>query len=144
MKSSLPVLLLVLFTFRPVFAEDDHTKLRIDPRNSRAQIRLEIVKRTPIGMSSERVLDFIQHHLEHRSGKAVRIEARPAAGPSTSGSGKRGVRSLRILVADYVPIANLFTSPVATPIRMQIIVQWAFDSTGRLIEVFVDRQPQEL
>ena len=66
-----------------------------------------------------------------------------ATGPSAEAAAVRGVKSIRLNLANYLANSLLLTLSPPLPIQESLIAQWAFDKEGRLIALFLDRAEKE-
>jgi hypothetical protein len=134
--------ILTLAAITRVARGDDQNEVTIEPSARRVEIRAALLKYTPLGSSPKQVLDFIEHRLHHEKTPAARIQAKPAESETATDSGKRGVKRIKIDLADYLANPGLLLLPIPMPLQSSLWVQWAFDKQDRLIEIFVDRHPQ--
>jgi len=126
----------------PLFAADPKPE-KVEAREPRAQIRAEILKGTKIGSSPEDVLTFISKNFKPRKdAPAPKLSNHPAVGPTAKGSDKKGVRSILLILGRYVGSPALLIQEIPIIATTTTAVQWAFDTEGRLIEVFVDKDTE--
>lgn len=115
----------------------------IKPDEPRVQIRAEVLKATPPGVSPAAVLDYIRKTFERRDdAPAPQLASHPARGVAAEASGKAGVQSIRLVLGRYLrnPATFLMEIPIVT--KTTTTVQWAFDKEGKLLEVFVDKDSE--
>ena len=108
---------------------------------SRERIREEILKSTPMGCAPEKVIEYLKKQTPEKTPTDPRIEDHPATGSAVQKSGRQGVRSIRVVVGEYFASSALLLMDVPLPIKLQVVVQWAFDKENRLIEVSVEKKP---
>lgn len=126
----------------PVFAADPAPG-KIEAREPREQIRVEILKGTKIGSSPDDVLTFISKNFKPRKdAPAPKLSNQPAVGPTAKNSDRKGVRSIRLILGRYVASPALLLQEIPIVATTTTAVQWAFDKEGRLIEVFVDKDAE--
>ena len=131
------VLLGILLQVNVLGFASDTGAVDIDPSESRALIRKEILSHTPRGSTIDQVRKFVKKQLLIE-GQPRLIDA-PASGPSTKDSTEKGVKSIRILLGRYVTNPLLIVLPIPLPLETDVSVQWAFDKDGKLLNVFVDK-----
>jgi hypothetical protein len=133
---------LLVTAFRlPAQTGEQKKPLELEPADHRAAIRAELLKRTPPGSTTDQVLHFIHESLESQGDEHRPVVANHGAtGPATEGSDKKGVRSIKIFLGDYVASAALMALPIPVPAMMGVTAQWAFDKDGKLIDIFVDKE----
>jgi hypothetical protein len=118
----------------------DEPRIAIEPRERRALIRSELLAATPLGSTPQQVLDFINQRLKQTPTLSPAIENKPAGGASAEKSRERGVKRIKIDLADYLTEPATLTLTIPIPIVASVWVPWAFDRDDRLIEIFVDRE----
>lgn len=120
----------------------DAGKVQIDPYEVRAAIRAELLKYTPLGSSTKEVLNFVRTQLQHEGDEVPQVENHPATGELAAKSDRKGVKVIKVDLADYLSSPILLTLVVPMPLRSFLTAQWAFDKDGKLIEIFLDREAQ--
>lgn len=106
----------------------------------RAQIRAELLSRTPVGTSTAEVLRFIEKNLREKPGApAPRLEPGPATSASASSSGHAGTQHIRVVLGEYLANPALLLQAIPLAIEDRVTAQWAFDADGRLLDVFVEK-----
>ena len=137
----LPALALtVLFLARTAAQQPQPPSPSIELSEHRAQIRTTLLRQTPLGLTPAEVQKFITTKLLSRDSPAPALEPHGAAGESAAQSAKKGVKSIRVDLGQYIdnPAVILFTAPLLN--EKEVTVEWAFDAHDRLIEVFVDKK----
>ncbi|MHA3771435.1 hypothetical protein ACXR0O_07855 [Verrucomicrobiota bacterium sgz303538] len=134
--------LIACFTTLSLFAAAPEQQA-IDPSEPRAQIRVEILKRTQLGSSTEDVMKFIRQNFQPKKDAPMpTVVHHPATGPSAADSDKKGVQSIRLVLGHYFKSPALLLLPIPLVAETTTAVQWAFDRDGKLIEVFVDKDTE--
>lgn len=109
----------------------------------RAQIRAELLSRTPVGTSTAEVLRFIGKNLREKPGApAPRLEPGPATSASAAASGHAGTQHIRVVLGEYLANPALLLQAIPLFIEDRVTAQWAFDAEGRLLDVFVEKTAQ--
>jgi hypothetical protein len=127
----------------PVVDSAESARSKIEAREPRAQIRAEILKQTKQGSSADEVLKFIVSHFQPKQdAPAPKLENHAAVGPTAEHSGKRGVKSIRLVLGRYYANPGLFFMDIPFIAQTTTVVQWAFNKEGELIEVFVDKDAE--
>lgn len=104
-------------------------------RASESEIRDEIVSKTPIGSSSDQILEYIYNELDHEDEEKSKYRNFPALAKGPEGFTEPvGNKSICIRLKSYWAV-----SP-DLPLITNIWITWAFDDNNRLIEVLVDRE----
>lgn len=153
----LPAALLLVFGAMAVTCAFGQTSsVVLDAGEKRAEIRQKLLKYTPLGSSSRDVMMFIRGRLPQLEESAVIVADHQAEGPSATASEKRGVKVIKLDLSDprMNPFLSNFSAPLPDESGMSIslfpfgvpvenspplIIQWAFDSNDRLLEIFLDR-----
>ena len=128
----------MLGTVAPAVA--DNTPVEITPRDRRVEIRAKLLKYTPLGSSSKEVVAFIKTRLLKKGDPDPVIENHGATGPSAKDSSNKGVKSIKLNLADYIPNPFLLTLSPPMPFHESLTAQWAFDKNDKLVELFLDRK----
>jgi hypothetical protein len=136
--------LIAWLVIAPAFAAAaDPAPAKIEAREPRVQIRMEILTVTKIGSSPEDVLQFIRTHFQPNEGAPMpKLKSHPAIGPTAKDSAKKGVRSIRLVLGQYLGNPAPFLLEIPLIAKTTTTVQWAFDKDGKLIEVFVDKDSE--
>ncbi len=109
----------------------------------RAQIRAELLSRTPVGKSTADVLRFIDNNLREKpDAPAPRLEPGPATSASAAKSDRAGTQHIRVVLGAYLANPALLLETIPLPIEDRVTAQWAFDAQGRLLDVFVEKTAQ--
>lgn len=122
------------------FGDANESKVIPDLHAHGAEIRMILLRYTPIGSTVADVLKFIATRLKWYDDAPVKINNGPATGPAAKGSHRRGVKTVHVYLGEYYqhPGAVFLSAPLI--MRRQLSVQWAFDEHDRLIDIFVDKR----
>ena len=118
----------------------DNTPVEINPHDKRAEIRTELLKYTPLGSSSKDVMAFLTKRLLKKGDPEPAIENHGATGPSADPSKNKGVKSIKLDLADTIANPLLLTLSPPLPYHEALTAQWAFDGDDKLIGLFLDRK----
>jgi hypothetical protein len=118
----------------------NESKVILDLHAHPAEIRMILLRYTPIGSKAPDVLKFIAMRLERSGDPPLKIDNEPATGRAAEGSHERGVRTIHVYLGEYYrhPGAVFLSAPLI--MRRQVSAQWAFDERDRLIDIFVDKR----
>jgi hypothetical protein len=112
----------------------------VDLRAHRAEIRAVLLRYTPIGSSSAKVLEFVSGQLGRAGDAPIAVENEPADGPAAEESGKRGVKRIHVYLGQYYDHQEVVFLSAPLMMQKEVSAQWAFDQHDRLIEIFVDKK----
>lgn len=109
MKQKITVWIAVLIWLAALSARsDENGSVEINPRDHRAAIRAELLKFTPLGSTAHDVIKFLKTRLAREGDAEPKIEKHPATGPSAEASEKRGVKVIKINLANYLTKSDSF------------------------------------
>jgi hypothetical protein len=132
--------LTVVFLAHAVAQQPQQPSSAIELSEHRAQIRAVLLRQTPLESTPAEVEKFITTKLLSKDSPAPALQPHGARGESAAQSAKRGVKSIRLDLGQYIdnPAVILLTAPLLN--EKEVTVEWAFDARDRLIEIFVDKK----
>lgn len=119
---------------------EDHQPLAIDARQRRVEIRQLLLQKTPLGCDVATVQKFLSTRVLKPGDPKPILRDHGAKGPSAKQSKNRGTQSIQADLGDYLASPAALTLPTPVVLEGSLIAQWAFDSNGKLIEIFLDRK----
>jgi hypothetical protein len=122
------------------FGDANESRVVVDLHADPAEIRMVLLRYTPIGSEAEDVLKFVAKRLERSGDAPLKIDNGPATGPGAEGSQRRGVRTIRVYLGEYYQHLGAIFLSAPMIMRKQVSAQWAFDEHARLIDIFVDKR----
>ncbi len=121
----------------PLGAEDQPKTLEL--QQHRAEIRAALLKETPLGTNSRRVLSVILKRLGGDTEKLPKLENHPSVGPEAEKVKERGAKSIQLLLGQYYDHPELVFLAEPMLSQREVTAQWAFDEHDRLIDIFIDK-----
>jgi len=118
----------------------NNASVEINHRDTRAEIRTQLLKYTPVGCSSKEVVAFLKTRLLKKGDPEPIIRNHGATGPSAEASSTKGVKSIKLDLGDYLESPILLTLSPPLPFREALMAQWAFDANDKLVGLFLDRK----
>jgi hypothetical protein len=122
------------------FGGPSESKTIVDLHAHASEIRMVLLRHTPIGSKAADVLKFIAMRLERPGDAPLKIDDGPALGPAAEGSHRRGVRTIRVYLGEYYQHLGAVFLSAPMIMHREVSAQWAFDEHDRLIDIFVDKR----
>jgi len=140
LRRKLLAIVLLMRVMAAAFGGANESKVVVDLRAHRAEIRQALLRYTPIGSKVSEVLKFVAAQLVPSGSALPKIENGPATGPAADGSHRRGVKTMRVYLGQYYDHPEVVFLTVPLIMRKEVTAQWAFDERNRLVDVFVDKE----
>ena len=118
-----------------IMAAPEESPVVVDLHAHRGEIRVALLRHTPIGSSVKDVIDFVSKQLQCTEGTPpVTVE------PVKEGSKSTAAKRIRVYLGQYYDHPEVVFLSAPLMMQKEVTAQWLFDSRDRLIDIVVDKQ----
>jgi hypothetical protein len=140
LRWELVAIALLMRTVVALFGGANESKIVVDLHAHPAEIRMVLLRYTPIGSQAGDVLKFVAKRLERFGDAPLKIENGPATGLKAEGSARRGVRTIRVYLGEYYQHLGAIFLSAPMIMRKQVRAQWTLDEHDHLVDILVDKR----